>query len=232
MRYIITLAALALLFAAAWISWGGGNEYACLDMPCLQEKELSKGSALLVLRSEEALDGDVDRLIRYGADWRDRPDMWVAGGELSAIPVDTLQEGSVARPTELAVRHLQPVELGLGQTLPQVRGVEALDGWPALESWYITIYCCENDPGGAYCSKTALGTQVREGVVACDPRYLGSRFSLGESVYACEDLGSAVWGHHLDVWFYDCGDQQDPEEGTGWWWLQEVGTRVEVIIIE
>lgn len=112
---------------------------------------------------------------------------------------------------------------------------KGLDG----EVFYISIYCCRNDPGGAYCGTTASGVLVAPGVAACSMDWpLGTRFSIqGDTVHpqgvACQDRGSAVTSpHHLDVFFPDCGIQENPALGTGWEWLQRTGTRVMVEVLE
>ena len=104
---------------------------------------------------------------------------------------------------------------------------------------YLSIYCCRNDPGGAYCGATASGHLVAPGMVACAEMYpFGTLFQLhGGSVppttFVCFDRGSAVVSpYQLDVWFYDCGNQQDPAPGTGWYWLQRTGTRAVVEVLE
>jgi len=104
---------------------------------------------------------------------------------------------------------------------------------------YITIYCCRGDPGGQYCGLTASGAQVAKGMVACSPHWpFGTRFIIrGDTSFpdgrVCEDRGSAVTAsNHLDVFFHDCGDQQDPAPGTGWAWLAQVGTEALVEVIQ
>ena len=108
-----------------------------------------------------------------------------------------------------------------------------------LDVFDITIYCCLNDPGGAYCGRTASGVQVRPGVVACSLHWpFGTRFRIvgdtlhPEGLVECWDRGSGVTlRNHLDVHFEDCGIQEDPDEGTGWWWLQRVGDRAIVEVV-
>lgn len=61
----------------------------------------------------------------------------------------------------------------------------------------------------AYCliGTTATGTHVHPGTVAVDPRII----RLGRHMYVpgygrghAEDTGSAVKGHHIDVWMRSC----------------------------
>lgn len=102
------------------------------------------------------------------------------------------------------------------------------------ETWLITIYCCLNDPGGAYCGATASGVRVFDGAAACDPALTQAAtfVKVARRVFQCVDTGSAVHGRHLDVWFYDCGILPNPAEGTGWAWLQRVGDRAIVEVME
>lgn len=104
---------------------------------------------------------------------------------------------------------------------------------------YLTIYCCLNDPGGAYCGLTASGVQVREGMAACSNHWpFGTVFiiapgSANERRVVCQDRGSGVLTRtHLDVHFHACGDRQDPAPGTGWAWLQQTGTEALVEVLE
>jgi len=176
-----------------------------------------------------ALDGDVVRLIAYGADWRDSLRFRAAGGILPGN-----QAAALARGSEVVLG-------GVSGVLPSGIPEEVLDANPYLEpaTWLITIYCCEGDPGGAYCGATASGVQVAEGMAACSTHWpFGTRFQIcGGSiqdwrVVTCQDRGSAVVSRkHLDVHFADCGDQQDPAPGTGWAWLAEVGTQAVVEVV-
>jgi len=122
-------------------------------------------------------------------------------------------------------------------------GLDAVPGEAVGDNpyWRITIYCCKNDPGGAYCGTAASGTQVAPGVAACSPHWdFWTRFQIhGGLSYlhdvVCLDRGSAVKAaNHLDIWFYDCGDleaEDGPAPGTGWHWLQEVGTQAVVEVV-
>lgn len=61
----------------------------------------------------------------------------------------------------------------------------------------------------AYClaGHTATGTLVHPGTVAVDPVVirLGSRLHIpGYGRGRAEDTGSAVRGHHIDVWMRSC----------------------------
>ena len=73
--------------------------------------------------------------------------------------------------------------------------------------WYrTTAYCCVGI-GGGYCGHTALGTQVRAGVVAGPPALLGATVDIpGYGVAVIEDTGGALWGNRLDVFFLDCAE--------------------------
>ena len=63
----------------------------------------------------------------------------------------------------------------------------------------------------AYClrGRTRSGGYVHPGSIAVDPRLipLGSRlFVPGYGWGRAEDTGSAVLGHHIDVWMASCAD--------------------------
>lgn len=177
-----------------------------------------------------ALDGDVVRLIAYGADWRDSL-RFRAAGSVVALGQTTEQRDRVA------ANPYGAIEIP-GGNQSQVSG-EVLDANPYLEeaTWLITIYCCIGDSTGAYCPveegdrATKSGTSAQPGTVACDPARLGQFLRIGNEEYQCLDTGDAVRGNHVDVWFYDCGDQQDPAPGTGWAWLAEVGTQAVVEVV-
>lgn len=61
----------------------------------------------------------------------------------------------------------------------------------------------------AYClaGHTASGTQVQHGTVAVDPRVIPMHTRLripGYGYGRALDTGSAVKGHHIDVWMGSC----------------------------
>lgn len=66
----------------------------------------------------------------------------------------------------------------------------------------------------AYClrGKTAMGSSVRRGIVAADPRVLplGSRISISAGAYSgtytVADTGGAVKGRKLDIWVPNCSE--------------------------
>lgn len=190
----------------------GGNDGILVSVPDLREALEHQTSILPELRhqTQVALDGTPDSLLRG------RSDIRVAGEDV-VVETEAIREW----PDMLSPRIGAPPEGGV-------------DG-----SWYISIFCCRNDPGGAYCGATASGLQVAEGMVACS-RYwsFGTRFRIrGDGLYpagrTCTDRGGAVTSpFHLDVFFRDCGIQEDPAPGTGWHWLQRTGTRVMVEVLD
>ncbi len=65
----------------------------------------------------------------------------------------------------------------------------------------------------AYCLKgrTAMGHNVRKGIIAADPRVLplGSRISIDGSyggTYLVSDTGGGVKGRELDIWMASCAE--------------------------
>lgn len=78
-------------------------------------------------------------------------------------------------------------------------------------SVYVTFYSCP-----PYCNHPAGPLPLAEGQAACDPAYMGRRFLLNGAEYICNDTGSAVWGNHVDIFFWD--------EADGWAYLARYGT--------
>lgn len=76
--------------------------------------------------------------------------------------------------------------------------------WKSLGRFKITHYCAEKYPhicnaGAPY--KTALGTDVRAGICAVDPRRikLRSYVKINGQVYHAEDTGGAIKGNRIDI---------------------------------
>ncbi len=84
---------------------------------------------------------------------------------------------------------------------PNVVAVEAAS---ELGKFQATCYCLRG--------KTALGTAVRRGIVAADPRVipLGSRISISagsySGTYRVEDTGGVIRGRILDIWVPSCAE--------------------------
>ena len=82
--------------------------------------------------------------------------------------------------------------------------------------------------GGGFCGVMRDGSVVHQGAAACDFAYLGQRFRIvGDPtgrIYRCADTGSAVHGLHRDIWF--------PSSAGGWAWLNVVGRRAVIEIVE
>ena len=77
-----------------------------------------------------------------------------------------------------------------------------LDSIVAIGDCKITHYC--TDPNCKICGgggKTASGTQVREGVVAVDPKVipLGSTVYIDGKQYVAEDTGGWIKGNKVDI---------------------------------
>lgn len=219
MRHILIL---VLLFTAA-LSWEG-NDGGVPGWNDSRYASWGSGTASRNVDSEGygAVDAnDTARLLRLV---RPRPDMWVAALGLDSL--DSAPSGGAVEPPQMeSLRAPSLVEEAVGEN-------------PYLEeatfTAYLSIYCCLNDDTGAYCGDMASGLRVFDGAAACDPALTATATTLkvGNRIVQCLDTGNAVYGKHVDVWFYDCGDQQDPKEGTGWWWLRQVGTYAEVEVEE
>jgi 3D (Asp-Asp-Asp) domain-containing protein len=74
----------------------------------------------------------------------------------------------------------------------------------SLGSFTATAYCLSG--------RTAMGTGVRRGIIAADPRVLrlGSRISINgggySGSYIVADTGGAVRGRKLDIWVPSCSE--------------------------
>ncbi len=75
---------------------------------------------------------------------------------------------------------------------------------PESSSFRATAYCLKG--------KTAMGSSVRRGIVAADPRHLplGSRIQVNagaySGIYMVTDTGGAVRGRKLDIWVPNCSE--------------------------
>ena len=79
----------------------------------------------------------------------------------------------------------------------------------------MTFYSCP-----PHCGDPAGPLPLDEGQAACDPRYMGRRFRLNGGTFICNDTGSAVYGTHVDLFFWD--------PTTGWGYLAVHGTTGEL----
>ena len=66
--------------------------------------------------------------------------------------------------------------------------------------------CCYKDPTDKWYGITATGKKARWGTVAVDKRVieLGSKLRINvfpNTVFRAEDVGGAIKGNHIDVWF-------------------------------
>lgn len=82
--------------------------------------------------------------------------------------------------------------------------------------------------GGGWCGAMANGEVVHQGAAACARSRLGERFRIvGDPLgltYECKDTGSAVHGHHRDI-FFDLSDD-------GYRWIVEVGYTAVIEILD
>ena len=79
------------------------------------------------------------------------------------------------------------------------------------EVFKVTAYCscercCDKDPSDKWYGITATGKRARWGTVAVDKRVikLGSELRINGfpgTIFRAEDVGGAVKGKHIDVWF-------------------------------
>ena len=119
--------------------------------------------------------------------------------------------------------------LGRGQLRPDsVVWIRAGEVSSVVETVEVTLsyyYCAQGTimasigDGGGWCGAMANGEVVHRGAAACDRSRLGERFRIqGDPLgltYECKDTGSAVHGHHRDIFFHLSDD--------GYRWIVEVG---------
>lgn len=115
-----------------------------------------------------------------------------------AMPA-VIHQPPAAKPLNASVAQAPPTE-----TDP-LAPFEATDAKQVLDIT-ATAYAPGSQDNGRWGSKTHLGTQVRPGVIAVDPRIilLGSwvliKYPDGHTEHAvAEDTGSAIKGHRIDV---------------------------------
>ena len=127
--------------------------------------------------------------------------------------------------------------LGRGQLQPDsvvwIRAGVVDDVIERVEATLSYYYCTQGSisvsigDGGGWCGAMANGEVVHQGAAACDRSRLGERFRIvGDPLgltFECKDTGSAVHGHHRDIWF-DLSDD-------GYRWIVEVGYRATIEIL-
>lgn len=98
------------------------------------------------------------------------------------------------------------------QTVRQLEQTQVQTSKPNSENKSIILSESSSFRATAYCLKgrTAMGSGVRRGIVAADPRVLplGSRISISAGAYSgtytVADTGGGVKGRKLDIWMPDC----------------------------
>ena len=90
-------------------------------------------------------------------------------------------------------------------------------GGATLDVW-ITFYTCP-----PYCANPSGPLDLGEGQAACDPSWMGQRFILNGREYICNDTGNAVWGAHVDLFFWN--------EADGWAYLARYGTQGRIALL-
>ena len=127
--------------------------------------------------------------------------------------------------------------LGRGQLQPDsvvwIRAGEVDEVIETVETSISYYYCKQGalpasiGDGGGFCGAMANGEVVHQGAAACARSRLGERFRIvGDPLgltFECKDTGSAVHGHHRDIWF-DLSDD-------GYRWIVGVGYRATVEIL-
>lgn len=127
--------------------------------------------------------------------------------------------------------------LGRGQLQPDsvvwIRAGVVNDVIETVETSISYYYCKQGTisvsigDGGGWCGAMANGEVVHQGAAACDRSRLGERFRIvGDPLgltFECKDTGSAVHGHHRDIWFNLSDD--------GYRWIVEVGYRATIEIL-
>lgn len=128
--------------------------------------------------------------------------------------------------------------LGRGQLQPDsvvwIRAGAVSSVVETVEATLSYYYCTQGTiaasigDGGGWCGAMANGEVVHQGAAACDRSRLGERFRIIgdplELTYECKDTGSAVHGHHRDIFFALSDD--------GYRWIVEVGYTAVIEILE
>ncbi len=68
------------------------------------------------------------------------------------------------------------------------------------------VKCCDKDPSDKWFGITASGKKAKWGTIAVDRKVikLGSTLKIDgfpETIFRAEDVGGAIKGNHIDVWF-------------------------------
>jgi 3D (Asp-Asp-Asp) domain-containing protein len=68
------------------------------------------------------------------------------------------------------------------------------------------VKCCDKDPSDEWYGITASGKKAKWGTIAVDRKVikLGSKLRIDgfpETIFRAEDVGGAIKGNHIDVWF-------------------------------
>ena len=126
--------------------------------------------------------------------------------------------------------------LGRGQLQPDsvvwIRAGAVSEVVETVQATLSYYYCAQGTlavsigDGGGFCGAMASGEIVHEGAAACAQEFLWQRFRIvGDPrglTYTCKDTGSAVHGHHRDIFFHNSDD--------GYRWIVEVGYTVQIEI--
>lgn len=92
----------------------------------------------------------------------------------------------------------EPVEASTRARLVSPAGAATEDdGHSSSSNYWITYYSCP-----PYCGDPSGPLPLAEGQAACDPHYMGRRFLLNGAEYICNDTGGAVYGDHVDLFFW------------------------------
>lgn len=79
-----------------------------------------------------------------------------------------------------------------------------INSWRKIENVKLTAYCPCDECSGGWGKQTKLGTTAKEGrTIAVDPKLipLGSEVLIEGKVYIAEDIGGAVKGKVIDIYF-------------------------------
>lgn len=79
-----------------------------------------------------------------------------------------------------------------------------ISSWRKIENVKLTAYCPCTECSGQWGKKTKMGTTAVEGrTIAVDPKVipLGSEVLIEGKIYIAEDIGGAVKGNVIDIYF-------------------------------
>lgn len=131
----------------------------------------------------------------------------------TAISLVSVANGIGEEENAVAVAEMPVIEEVVWEDANEVEKVDAAIEWHDLEDVTITAYC----PNSCCCDEwadgiTYTGTKAQAGVtIAVDPNIipLGAWVEIGGEQYHAEDIGGAIKGNRIDIFFDNHQDALD-----------------------